>query len=251
MDKITKKNQKIMKCKFDGVFLDGLEGKNLIEEYEDFIRFLDSKKQEKFILSPNEIDKIIIIDKNIWKITLCNVELIFDKKRYKISAKIENIIYRKKIQFILTFMKTICKFKYNDNYYFFFILESLIDYLDYIKNKHDFRIIATIDNFKRRIHPLFFTKMNFQDFTIEINYKYKNIKLESLKFNEIYSVPEIIKGENLNLKFGLYSNLSEDDFNNFVYFETNERNKFLNSLTRLFGMKNIIGLCGPMGLEKL
>ena len=45
--------------------------------------------------------------------------------------------------------------------------------------------------------------MDFQDFTIEINYKYNNIKFETLKFKDIYSLPEKIKGENLNLKLGL------------------------------------------------
>ena len=84
--------------------------------------------------------------------------------------------------------------------------------------------------------------MDFQDFTIEINYKYENFTFETLKFKDIYSLPEKIKGENLNLKLGLYTNLLEDDYNTFVYFETNERNKFLNCITRLFGMKNIIGL---------
>jgi hypothetical protein len=250
MDKAAQKNQKIMKCKFEGIFIDGLEGQNLIKEYVEFIQFLDSKNQEKFFLSPNEIDKIIVIDKNVWKIIPCKVELIFNKKRYEISVTLENILYRKKLLFVLTFMKKIYKFKYNDNYYFFFILESLKDYFYIIKNKHDFRIITIIDNFKTRIHPLFFAQMDFQDFTIEINYKYENFTFETLKFKDIYSLPEKIKGENLNLKLGLYTNLLEDDYNTFVYFETNERNKFLNCITRLFGMKNIIGFCGPYGTGK-
>lgn len=60
MDKAAQKNQKIMKCKFEGIFIDGLEGENLIKEYVEFIQFLDSKNQEKFYYLLMKLIKLLL-----------------------------------------------------------------------------------------------------------------------------------------------------------------------------------------------
>ena len=44
--------------------------------------------------------------------------------------------------------------------------------------------------------------------------------------------------------------LIEEDFNNFIYYQTKERMNFITSLKRLFDYQNYIGLCGPFGTGK-
>ena len=249
MDVTKEKQKKIMKCKFEGVKND-LEGKALIEEYEAFIRFLEEKNQTDFSLSLDEIDKIFDIDTSLWKLILCKVNSLRGNTRYEILVDLENISYKKKIRFIFTFMKNIYKFTYDDKKYICFILESLINFFVGIKEKHGFRITVVVGGIRRVIHPEMISYFDFQNFKIEKNYKYTNIDFETLKFEEIYSLPETIKGNNLNRKLGLYTNLSEEDYNNFVYYDTNERKEFLECLTRLFGLKNYIGICGPFGTGK-
>ena len=253
MEPPIKKDMKFIKFIFEGIFIDNKEYKDLYKKYNDFILFLDKKNIHKFDLSLNEIDEIILLDKDAWKIISCEVEFLinFGKNgRYEITLVLENISFKRKISYIRTFMKKIYHFKYKEENYSCFILESLYKKLADIKEIHDFRIIALKNGQKIIAHPYFILDIEFETFTIEVNYKYKDIKIETLKFNDIYKMPKIIKGKDLNLKLGLYTNLMEDDFEKFVFYETAQRNNFLNNLKRLFHMKKYIGLCGPYGTGK-
>ena len=60
--------------------------------------------------------------------------------------------------------------------------------------------------------------MDFLSFVIEINYKFIDIELEKIKTKRIYQIPEKIKGDNLNKKLGLYTNINENHYKNFEYY---------------------------------
>ena len=54
------------------------------------------------------------------------------------------------------------------------------------------------------------------DFNILISYEYQDIDYKKLNYDSIYNLPNEIKGKDLNLKLGLYVDLTEDDFNEFI-----------------------------------
>ena len=129
-------------------------------------------------------------------------------------------------------------------------MESLKSYFEQIQKSHEIFIEYTFNNEKLTILPEKFIFTNISEFTIKKNYKYEDILLEKIEYKNVFEQPETITGKKLNLKLGLYLNLLENDFNNFEYYETEERKSFLYSLNWLFGMENYIGLCGPFGTGK-
>ena len=254
-DKKEKKEEKkeIMKFIFDGVF-SGIEVANLLLKYIPFIQALDQKKNYKFTLSKEEIDQIIIINTNDWEMIECKVELYFgseNKSRYEISVKLKNKNNNGIFKSKKSLMRHTYSFFYEDNGYTCFMLESLKDYFAKIKKENEFYIIVKDNNNKEIfLQPTSFFTMDFTNFIIKKNYKYDYINLAKIDTKTIYEIPQILKGCNLNKKLGLYTDLKEDDFNNFIFYETNERKKIINSLSRLPGMNNNIGLCGPFGTGK-
>ena len=250
---MSTKNSKILEFKFEGIFKDDFAGNKCFEEYKKFIKFLDNKDNIKFILSKEDINKIININENEWKILECNAELFNsdeNNSKYKISIYLENKFNNKKVKVTKSLMRNRYKFKYKDVSYYCFIFESMKSYFNEIRKKHEFYISIIQNNQKRIFQPEMLFMIGFTDFEIRIDYKYYDIKLEKLKYEDIYKIPLIIKGANLNLKLGLYTNLLEDDYKNFIYYDTNKRKNFLNYLTNLFGMENNIGICGPFGTGK-
>ena len=130
------------------------------------------------------------------------------------------------------------------------MLESLKNYFSKIKKENEFYIVVNANNKEIFLQPSSFFSMDFTNFKINKNYKYDDIDLEKIDTKSIYEIPEILKGYNLNQKLGLYTDLKEKDFNNFIFYETNERKKIINCLARLPGINNNIGLCGPFGTGK-
>ena len=113
----TKKESiEILKTIFDGVFLDNSEANNLIEDYRQFIKFLDDKNSEDFTLNRDEIDKFISIDEKNWCFLSCDVKAINNSQekisRYEISFFFENTYDKRKVKIVKTFFREIHKFIY-------------------------------------------------------------------------------------------------------------------------------------------
>ena len=245
-------NEEIMKFIFDGVF-NTLEAVNLFFKHLSFIQAMDKKRQKKFIISKKEIEEIIIINKDVWEVMECNVESVFpleNKSRYEISVKLKNKFNNGVFKSKKSLMKNPYKFDYEKQDCTCYMLESLRDYFSKIRKENDFYIVVNDNGKEVNLQPSSFFSMDFNHFQIKKNYKYDDIELEKIDIKNIYKISEIIKGFELNQKLGLYTNLKEDDFTNFIFYETNEREKLINTLARLTGKNNNIGLCGPFGTGK-
>ena len=247
-------NNEALKTIYDGVFENNPDTKITSDKYKMFIKFLDDKKKAEFTLSKVEIDKIITINENNYNFLICNVKELtdFNNKpiKYELSFYLENKLNQMKTKIVRTFYKKMYNFKYNDVSYICYTKESMKSKFCEINKKKEFNIIQRIGSEIIFISQRIFFSSDISDFIIQENYKYKNIPLENIQFSDIYNTPEIIKGNDLNIKLGLYTNLYEDDFNNFIYYETKERKKFFNYITTIFEQENFIGLCGPFGTGK-
>ena len=254
-------NGEVFKCKFDETLkYDSRDSnqKNLIEEHRKFIQFLNNKNKLKFSLSKDEIEKIIDINKKEYNFMECTVSAVkvYDNEnkycRYKISVIVCNIIEKIPIIRVITLFKTLYKFTFNNVKYISFTKESLKFFFDDIeKNYTNFTISYSPSNGKTRIiSSIAFFKLDIPEFSLSAYYKYQDPKLEEIKFSDIYNLPNIIKGSNLNLKLGLYISLTEEDYNKFIYYETDMRKNFMDHLDELFGDNNYMGICGPYGSGK-
>ena len=254
MDTKSEDKEKILESIFDGIIMNNSNATMLKKEYQKFIKFLDNKNSLSFPLNKNEIEKIITINEEIWRFVRCNVKALMSIEnkihRYEISIVLEKICNEREIKIIRTFFKIMYKFTYKEISYICFTKESMKSKLDEIGKNHEFYITQSLNGKIKNISPRIFLNLDIPEFMINVNYKYLDIFLEKIKFKDVYNNPKIITGNDLNKKLGLYANFYEEDFNNFIYYETEERKNFLNSLTTLFGQQNSIGLCGPFGTGK-
>jgi hypothetical protein len=251
---MAQKDEKIYECIYEGIFIKESIKDNLINNYKQFIKILDSKNGYEFTLRKEEINKVINFDEKAWNFIKCNVISITNHrkevKKYEIALFITNIANNRQKMIIRTFYKDIYKYYYKGLFYLCFIEESLKNKFAEIEKIHEFNIIQKKDGKDKFIDPDNFFNLFIPEFTIKVIYKFEEIKLEDIKSIDIYNMPKIIKGNNLNQKLGLYINLSKDDYYNFIYYQTEERKNLINSLIRLFGHKHYIGLCGPFGTGK-
>ena len=264
------KKAEIIKFKFEDVVKSkDANALNLLHEYLEFIKHLDIKNKERFSLSKEEIDKIVIKIDNNWKILNCDVESFNSFEignRYEILVKLENKKNKEIFKAKKSLMKKNYKFGYKDDLYLCFMMESLQKFFSEIKKENDFYIeISQNEDLNKElnkdlnkdlnkeiisIQPSSFFSMNIDSFNIKLNYKFITIQLKNLETKKIYEPPEIIKGSDLNEKLGSYTDLIKNDYDNFTYYETKERKNILKYLSRLSGINNIIGLCGPFGTGK-
>lgn len=253
-----KTKTKIVEFKFDGVF-ESTSPEGINRSYQLFflIKKLDDKKKVDFNLSDEEANKFFDIDKN-WKILECNVKLcksLFENSsRYKINIILvdkNNDKIEFKLQRVL--MRNNYKFFYKNTFYICFTLESLKKKFKEIQEEHEYFIVATKEGKNITIQPSLFFFMDIVEFQIKINYKFIDIELEKLEFKKIYELPEKISGNKLNEKLGLYTQLKKNHFNDFTYYQTKERKKFLDNLLEICynnNTNNNIGICGPFGTGK-
>ena len=257
-----KMKNKVIEFKFDGVFdTSDIEIVNLSLQHINLIQMLDSKKQISFNLNYNEAIKIFNINKN-WTILKCKVNLHndiinTDNSKYKIEIELMNNNDNKcKYNLRRILMKQNYKFLYKDNFYLCFTVDSLRQKFDALKEEHEFYIEANNNNKKLIIQPASFFNTHIIYFEIKINYKFIDIDLEKVEFNNIYKQneqSENIHGNELNEKLGLYTQLTKNDFNDFKYYQTNERKQFLSNLIDICDNNNTynnIGICGPFGTGK-
>ena len=91
--------------------------------------------------------------------------------------------------------------------------------------------------------------LNYSEFRIVISYQFQDIDYD--KFNyDFYDLPVEIKGKLLNSKLGHYVSLTEEQYNDFIYYDTEERKKLYKGLKDILIYKKVIGLCGPYGTGK-
>ena len=252
--KDKKDDKEIITFIFEGIFQFGEPSlSDVAIDHMDFVRDLDNKNQEKFDLNKNEIDNYIMINEEGWELFECNVELFNKSKnrsRYELRFKFKNSLNDEIFRTTKSLMRNCYIFKYKDEIYFCYVLESLEKFFTQIEKENQFYVKISNNGNELFLRPSRFFAMDYLNFSIKINYKFIDIDLETLNFQSIYQIPKKIKGEDLNKKLGLYTNINENDYLNFEYYETKERKKILKNLSTLKGQNHNIGICGPFGTGK-
>ena len=153
---------------------------------------------------------------------------------------------------IINLKTTEYKFSYKNNLYYCFEMESMKKYLNDLLLEHEYYIeITSLPYAGKKIKDIEqFLMLDYSNFNILISYQFKDIDYNKFDYNSIYSLPDVITGKNLNLKLGHYVSLTEEEFNDFVYYDTEERKKFYKGFKRILGFKKVIGFCGPYGTGK-
>ena len=249
---MEQKKDEIVKFKFEGVFEENSITNSDLEQYQEFIQLLESKKSIEFFLSEKEIKLIIININNKWKILKTKIL----KKNtefnpyYVMTLYLENIETKNNITITKSFSSKRYKFKYKKIYHYCFIDESLTNYFRNILKKHEFYAIVKFHESQFFFDPNTLLNSRATDFDIVVYYQFEDIELDNLKYELIYKTSLFPTGRELNLKLGLYTNLLKDEFNEFIYYNTSQRNNFLSKWKDLIKLKNNIGLCGPFGTGK-
>jgi len=239
----------IFKSKFEGVFpasqIEDLlnEYHNLIENLKNLIEF---NKGNDFNLSHDIVN--IIFEKTDEIENYCTVSNEFSLIRITLNFTYKGINRFK----IIKLKKKEYKFFFKNNYYYCFDIDSLRDHLKDLFLHYKYYIEFQIFPFsERKTNDIeAFLMLGLSEFKISIEYQYKDIDYSSFNYNSIYNLPKIITGEALNLKLGHYVSLTEDDFKEFVYYDTNERQQFFKGLKYIVNYKRVFGLCGPYGTGK-
>ena len=253
MEKIQLHNKgQIIKVKFEGIFKENSIDNILLNEYEKFNKLLENKNEIEFILSNEELELISISVLEHWKILNYKFRKYTTEFNalYRMSLDLESEDKENKIEITKSFVSHRYKFKYNNIFYYCFIQESLINFFREILQEKEFYVIAKINGERLIFKPHHFLITRISNFEIIPFYQYQEIKLNEIVVDEIYNTPLIIKGKDLNLKLGLYSNLMEEEFYNFEYYNTKQRQNFLLNWKLLLNNNNSIGLCGPFGSGK-
>ena len=242
-------NKKTVTSKFEKVFLVS-ESETILNEYYSLIAKLNN-------LGLSDSDSIYIKDGKM-------IDMIFDKIDAKINhCKVTS--YKGYYEIALNFkseettrVKTILlskrpyRFNYKNYEYYCFETNYLSDYLIKMKKMHEYFIEITSGfHKKKKIKEVSqFMMLDCFDFNILISYEYQDIDYKKLNYDSIYNLPNEIKGKDLNLKLGLYVDLTEDDFNEFIYYNTDERKVFERQFNYLMGKRKEFGFCGPYGTGK-
>ena len=241
--------KKIISCKFEGVFPD-LQSEALLKEYTNLINILCNLSKENnyndFYLSTNiaktiigEKDPIIDFCQVKDNFSFFNICLIFE---YNGIQRTKAINLRKKEYEIL----------YQNKKYYCFEMNSLREYLYELLTYHKYYIEISSDSYsKKRIRDIEqFLMLNSCNFKILVDYQFNDIDYNNFDYDSIYKISDKITGPKLNLKLGHYVSLTEDDFNNFIYYDTEERKQFYKEFQYILGYRKEFGFCGPYGTGK-
>ena len=250
-EKNKERNQNIKviecKCKFSGIFEQDEKKK---EEYRKIIKMFEDKKQNKGELELKEIEKIFIIKSEKEYTLKCQYYAKIDL----ISMNLEFIISTdQKEKFFFSLKKKPYEFKYNLKNFYCFIMQDMKNYLEELTKKNSFSIIIIKPNNKRNSYPYnknIFQTINEYKFEIQIDYQYRGINFKTINYNDIYNKKIIKKGSDLNLELGLYVDINKEEYENFEYYNTNERENFIKYILNNIEMQNVVGICGPYGSGK-
>ena len=227
--------------KFNGIF-NTSQSNAILNEYKKFVHLLSNKKIKE--LSEEELNQIILPNE-------------FNIKTYGYEENEDMFIFifeietksKRIIKFSFSIVKEEYNFIYNNQSYYCFVLEDLQMYLEYIREINSFHFIVKengkIVKFSNEINSFLFK--GYKKFEIEIDYQYIDIDYKSFLNRDIYNKDNINKGINLNHKLGLYVELSKEEFDEFEFFETPQRNNFFKFINKNLKYFNCIGICGPIG----
>ena len=236
-----------IKSKFEGVF-EVEQSNNLLKEYKDLVNLCEKKIKEmkEFSLQNEEIKKIFDIDDNMIDSCEVNNEIYF----FEISLNYN--IQKNSDTKTIELRKTEYKFIYQENEYYCFVLKSMKDHLESLLKMHDFEIEILNIPPPKQIHSdiEFFLFSNYSYFKILISYQFQDINYDTFDFHKIYNKSDMLSGPELNLKLGHYVALSENEYKHFKYYNTIERNNFIENLNSILPIKRVVGLCGPYGTGK-
>jgi hypothetical protein len=175
------KIKKFYNCVYDEIFKEYSIKNNIVENFKNFIKLLESKNIDQFTLAQEEINSFISFNEKAWNLIKCEVNTISnihkEVKKYEISLVIQNSENKKSILITKTFYKEIRTYYYQQEYYLCFIEESLKRKFLEIQKIHQFYIIQIINGVEKKIRPDIFFNLFIPEFIIQVNYKFLDIKL--------------------------------------------------------------------------
>ena len=232
-----------IKSKFEKIILDR-ESDGLMKEYKALIKLLSSKKDNE-TLEQNEYQQIFEYDisniKNIKCYIKKQLKYFYIEFHYDINNETEyKYIYLKKEPY---------SFKFNDNNYIGFEKLSVFDFLYKEYQKKQFLIIPknSGDDFNSVIN---FIDCDISQFEIKYDYQNREITQDKLELKNIYAEKNIYNAEDLNYNFPYYIKIEETDFNAFQYYESEERNAFIDEIISYIDYHFYVSICGPYGSGK-
>lgn len=233
---------------FEGVFK-AEENKQLYEKYKSFTKKLNNIKIENYpiILKNEEIKSIF---KGLDHVNVNYCEVFEELEFYDIILNYDFKEINLKKRFNLK--KTEYNFTYKEIKYYCFLISSMNIYLENLLKETDFFFEISCKVFGRnRVKDIQqFMMTNITDFKIMISYQFKDINYKDINYDSKFKLSDTISGEELNLKLGHYVSLTEEQYKEFKYFHTKERDNFFLHIISVLEIRNIIGICGPYGTGK-
>ena len=233
---------------FEGVFK-AKENKQLYAKYKSFIKKLIEMKNANNQIKLNH-EEIKSIFKGLDNVLIYYCEINEELDFYEIILNYDF----KKINFdkIYSLKKTEYSFTFKGTKYYCFLISSMNIYLENLLKDTDFYFKISYDAFGRnQVQDIQqFLMSNITDFKIMISYQFKDINYKDINYDLMFKKSNIISGEELNLKLGHYVSLTEEQYKEFNYFHTEERENFYSKIISVLEIKNIIGICGPYGTGK-
>ena len=233
---------------FEGVFK-AEENKQLYEKYKSFTKKLNDIKKGNYPFNLND-EEIKSIFKGLENVIVKYCEINEELEFYEIvlNYDFKKINYDK----IYNLKKTEYNFIYKEIKYYCFLISSMRIYLENLLKDTDFFFEISYEIFGRnRINDITqFMMSNLTDFKIMISYQFNEIDYKNINYDSMFKSSNIISGEELNLKLGHYVSLTEEQYKEFNYFHTEERENFFRKIFSVLGVRNVIGICGPYGTGK-
>ena len=230
-------------CKFEKIFLKK-DSEMILKEYNELNKLLSSK-QEKENLNPDEYQQIFQFNKSIIK----NIKCFMIKSEKFFYIKLYYDFNDDKKRKCILLIREPYLFSFKDDDYIAFEKISLHNFLSEEYDKKKFIIVLKNSNLTFKYYNNF---MDYDFSQFEIKYDYKNRKITQDKFQikNVYIKKNIYKAEDINYYFPYYINIEEEDFNNFEYYETENRKKLLEIIDKYFDIRQYIAICGPFGSGK-
>lgn len=217
--------------------------RNLIDE---LCKLSSSSNFTSFKIDEEIIYKIFSIIEPPYSYCMVNDAISFFN--INLFFKYKGIMRKKKVNL----KKNEYKFLYKNIEYICFDMDSMKQYLNDLLTLHGYYIEITSPPFSnKKLRDIEqFLMLDSSNFKIMIDYQFKDIDYKNFDYDNIYKASDIITGSNLNLKLGHYVSLTEEDFNNFIYYDTEERKLFFKQFQQLLDFKLVFGFCGPYGTGK-
>ena len=241
--------QDLVEFIFEGVFK-AEENKQLHEKYKSFTKMLNNTKKEKYpILLKEEEIKSFFKGLDHVKVNYCEINKELEFYEIVLNYDFKVVLGREKI---FNLKKTEYNFTFKKTKYYCFLLDSMRDYLENLLKDIDFFFEISYELFGRnQIKDIKqFMMSNITDFKIMISYQFKDIDYKNINYNSMFKSLNEISGEELNLKLGHYVSLTEEQYKEFKYFHTEERENFFSKIFSVLELRNVIGICGPYGTGK-